>query len=67
LKSQTEVCDYKNKYNYHTVSIKGGADLPILLIFVGVIGGLNAFGKFGLFIGPVILAITYTLLKAWIN
>jgi predicted PurR-regulated permease PerM len=47
--------------------IKRGADLPILLIFAGVIGGLIAFGIVGLFIGPVILAVTYTLLKAWIN
>jgi predicted PurR-regulated permease PerM len=31
-----------------------------------VIGGLAAFGIIGLFIGPVILAVTYTLLKAWV-
>ena len=47
--------------------IKRGADLPILIIFAGVIGGLIAFGIVGLFIGPVVLAVTYTLLKAWIN
>jgi len=47
--------------------IKRGADLPILLIFAGVIGGLIAFGIVGLFIGPVILAVTYTLLKSWVN
>ncbi len=47
--------------------IKRGADLPILLIFAGVIGGLIAFGIVGLFIGPVILAVTYTLLKSWIK
>jgi predicted PurR-regulated permease PerM len=47
--------------------IKRGADLPILLIFAGVIGGLIAFGIVGLFIGPVILAVTYTLLKAWVK
>ncbi len=46
--------------------IKKGADLPLLLIFVGVIGGLLAFGVIGLFVGPVILAVTYTLLKAWV-
>jgi len=46
--------------------IRKGADLPLLLIFAGVIGGLIAFGIIGLFIGPVILAITYTLLKAWV-
>jgi predicted PurR-regulated permease PerM len=46
--------------------IKKGADLPLLLIFSGVIGGLIAFGIIGLFIGPVVLAVTYTLLKAWV-
>lgn len=46
--------------------IKKGADLPILLIFSGVIGGLLAFGIIGLFIGPVALAVTYTLLKQWV-
>jgi len=49
------------------VLIKRGADLPLLLIFAGVIGGLIAFGIIGLFIGPVILAVTYTLLKAWVS
>jgi predicted PurR-regulated permease PerM len=48
------------------ILIRRGADLPILLIISGVIGGLIAFGVIGLFIGPVILAITYTLLKAWV-
>ncbi|HET9340783.1 MAG TPA: AI-2E family transporter YdiK [Casimicrobiaceae bacterium] len=46
--------------------IKRGADLPLLLIMVGVIGGLFAFGIVGLFVGPVVLAVTYTLLQAWI-
>ena len=46
--------------------IRKGADLPLLLIFSGVIGGLVAFGIIGLFIGPVILAVTYTLLKVWV-
>lgn len=47
--------------------IRQGADLPLLLIFAGVIGGLVAFGLVGLFIGPVVLAVTYTLLEAWIH
>ncbi|HTO10035.1 MAG TPA: AI-2E family transporter YdiK [Candidatus Binatia bacterium] len=46
--------------------IKRGADLPLLLIFAGVIGGLIAFGLIGLFVGPVVLAVTYTLLVAWV-
>jgi len=47
--------------------IKRGADLPLLLIFAGVIGGLIAFGVIGIFIGPVVLAVTYTLLSAWVS
>lgn len=46
--------------------IKRGADLPLLLILMGVIGGLLAFGLIGLFLGPVVLAVTYTLLQAWV-
>ncbi len=49
------------------ILIKKGADLPLLLIFAGVIGGLIAFGVVGLFIGPMVLAVTYTLLKAWVS
>jgi predicted PurR-regulated permease PerM len=47
--------------------IKRGADLPMLLIFAGVIGGLIAFGVIGLFIGPVVLAVAYTLLVEWVS
>ena len=48
------------------ILIRRGADLPLLLIFAGVIGGLFAFGIVGLFVGPVVLAVTYTLLNAWV-
>jgi predicted PurR-regulated permease PerM len=47
--------------------IKKGADLPLLLIFAGVIGGMVGFGLIGLFMGPVILAVSYTVLTAWIE
>jgi len=48
------------------VLIKRGADLPLLLIFAGVIGGLIAFGVIGLFIGPTVLAVVWTLLVQWV-
>ncbi|MBL8287088.1 MAG: AI-2E family transporter YdiK [Rubrivivax sp.] len=47
--------------------IRMGADLPLLLIFAGVIGGLFAFGLVGIFVGPVVLAVGYTLLEAWMG
>jgi predicted PurR-regulated permease PerM len=49
------------------VLIKRGADLPFILIFSGVIGGVLSFGPIGLFVGPVILAVAYTLLDAWVS
>jgi predicted PurR-regulated permease PerM len=49
------------------VLIRRGADLPLLLILAGVIGGLIAFGLVGIFLGPTILAVGYTLLRAWID
>jgi predicted PurR-regulated permease PerM len=47
--------------------IKRGADLPLLLIFAGVIGGLLGFGLVGIFVGPVMLAVSYTLIDAWMQ
>jgi predicted PurR-regulated permease PerM len=49
------------------ILIRQGADLPLLLIFAGVIGGLITFGLVGLFVGPVVLAVTYTLLDSWMQ
>ena len=46
--------------------IRRGADLPLLLIMAGVIGGLLGFGLVGLFVGPAILAVTWTLVGAWV-
>jgi predicted PurR-regulated permease PerM len=46
--------------------IRRGADLPLLLIMAGVIGGLLGFGLVGLFVGPVLLAVAYKQLCAWI-
>jgi predicted PurR-regulated permease PerM len=49
------------------ILIRRGVDLPMLLIIAGVIGGLIGFGIVGLFIGPVLLAVTYTLLVSWVT
>lgn len=49
------------------ILIKQGADLPMLLVIAGVLGGLLAFGLIGIFVGPVVLAVAYTLFTAWIQ
>ena len=48
------------------ILIRRGADLPLLLIMAGVIGGLISLGLVGLFVGPVVLAVAYTEISAWI-
>ena len=47
--------------------IRRGVDLPMLVILAGVIGGLLTFGIIGLFVGPVVLAVNYTLWRDWVN
>ena len=49
------------------ILIQRGGDLPLLIVFAGVIGGLLSFGLIGIFLGPVVLAVVYTLLKAWVS
>jgi predicted PurR-regulated permease PerM len=44
-----------------------GAKLPFILVFLGVVGGVIAFGFIGVFIGPALLAIGYSLLTEWIS
>ncbi len=46
--------------------ISRGTGLPMLLIFVGVLGGLLAFGFIGVFVGAAVLAVSYTMLLRWL-
>jgi predicted PurR-regulated permease PerM len=46
--------------------VSGSARLPFLLAFVGIFGGLAAFGLIGLFIGPVIMAALLAMWREWI-
>nr|WP_314490938.1 AI-2E family transporter [uncultured Pseudomonas sp.] len=45
--------------------ISRGGNLPLVIVLLGVFGGLIAFGFIGLFIGPTLLAIAYSLLVDW--
>ena len=49
------------------ILIRKGADLPLLVVFAGVVGGLLSFGLLGIFVGPVVLAVADALLTAWID
>jgi predicted PurR-regulated permease PerM len=44
-----------------------GLNTPMLVIFIGVLGGMLAHGILGLFVGPIILAVTWELIMAWIR
>jgi predicted PurR-regulated permease PerM len=44
-----------------------GLDVPMLLIFMGAIGGFILDGIIGLFVGAVVLAVGYTLFRAWLE
>jgi predicted PurR-regulated permease PerM len=47
--------------------ISRGSSLPFLLVLLGVMGGVIAFGFVGLFIGPTLLAVALGLLRNWTN
>lgn len=42
-----------------------GSSLPLLFVYLGVLGGIISFGFLGLFIGPTLLAIAYTIIREW--
>ncbi len=44
-----------------------GSEVPVLVIFLGVVGGTMAYGLIGIFLGPVVLAVGYTLFSAWVS
>ena len=44
-----------------------GVEVPMLVIFVGAIGGFISSGIIGLFVGAVVLTLGYELLMAWLH
>jgi predicted PurR-regulated permease PerM len=44
---------------------RGGGTTPVILVMLGVLGGAMAFGLIGLFLGPALLAVGYSLFAAW--
>lgn len=49
------------------ILIARGSSLPLALIFLGVFGGVIAFGFLGLILGPILLAIGLSMLQAWLK
>ncbi|MBY3755099.1 AI-2E family transporter [Azospirillum formosense] len=47
------------------ILIGRSSDLPFIIIFLGIIGGLVAFGLIGIFLGPTLLAVAYGLIREW--
>ncbi len=45
--------------------ISRGGNLPFVLILLGVLGGILAFGFIGVFLGPALLALGYSLISEW--
>jgi predicted PurR-regulated permease PerM len=45
------------------ILISGRGRIPFLLVFLGVLGGLASFGLVGLFLGPVLLSVSRTLVE----
>jgi predicted PurR-regulated permease PerM len=45
--------------------ISRGGSLPFVLILLGVLGGVIAFGFIGVFLGPTLLALGYSLISEW--
>ncbi len=64
-------------FAYGTVAVSGadsiirpffiarGAQLPFLLTMLGVLGGALAFGLLGIFVGPVLLGVGFSLVSEW--
>ncbi len=47
--------------------ISRGGNLPLIVVLLGVFGGIIAFGFMGIFLGPVLLAVAYSLVSEWIS
>jgi predicted PurR-regulated permease PerM len=43
------------------------AELPFLLVLIGMLGGLQSFGLIGLFLGPVVMAMVLAVWREWID
>ncbi len=49
------------------IFISKGLETPMLVILIGVLGGMMAYGLIGVFMGPVLFAVFYELFKVWVD
>jgi predicted PurR-regulated permease PerM len=49
------------------IIISRGSSLPFVLVFLGVLGGVVAFGFIGVFLGPTLLAVGYRVVNEWVD
>jgi predicted PurR-regulated permease PerM len=47
--------------------ISHGSHLPFMLVLLGVLGGVAAFGFVGVFLGPTLLAVGYRMVNEWVE
>lgn len=47
--------------------VSNAADIPLVIVFLGVMGGLLTFGLVGLFLGPLILAVLLAIWREWLE
>jgi predicted PurR-regulated permease PerM len=47
--------------------ISQATQMPILLVFIGVVGGVLSFGLIGLFVGPALIAVAQALWIEWVS
>jgi predicted PurR-regulated permease PerM len=47
--------------------ISQATQMPILLVFMGVVGGVLSFGLLGIFVGPAIIAVAQVLWVEWVE
>ena len=45
--------------------ISRGGSTPMILVMLGVLGGAVAFGVIGMFLGPTLVALSYSLFEQW--
>lgn len=61
------VCNVDNLVKGIIINRCGGSSLPFVIVFISVIGGAFAFGFLGVFIGPVIMTLLASMIRAYMN